>query len=234
MYPAQAASPAAWLSLKDALYWVQVGKADGVGICLPPGMISLDLDGVFAGGELEGWAAELIEQANTFAEKSPSGVGLHILGYHPAERLPGRLTSMPRVEVLTPGRFLTVTGQVLRSGRLRDLSDLVPIPARPQVPLIRRTSRPMEHAALLDRIARGRSGDLFQKLYVEGDFSSLGYPSCSEGDLALCRLLSWWCQRDVQLIDALYRTSALQREKWDRPVSSSETYGQMTIRKATS
>ena len=232
LYPVHAASPSSWLPLAEALRWVSTGQADGVGLCLPSGMIGLDLDGVFAGGELEEWAAELVEQANTFAEKSPSGVGLHILGYHPAERLPGRLTSMPRVEVLTAGRFLTVTGQVLRSGPLRDLSDLVPIPAAPQVPAVSRSARPMDQAALVDRIAMGRSGALFQRLFIENNCS--GFPSKSEADLSLCRLLSWWCQHDVQLIDAMFRSSSLFRSnKWDQPVSGEETYGQRTIRKAT-
>ena len=232
LYPVQASTPAAWLPLADAQHWVDTGQADGVGLCLPPGMIGLDLDGVFAGNDLEEWAAELVEQANTFAEKSPSGAGLHILGYHPAERLPGRLTSMPRVEVLTAGRFLTVTGQVLRSGPLRELSDLVPIPAPLQVPAVSRSARPMEQATLIDRIARGRSGALFQKLYIENDCSD--FPSKSEADLSLCRLLSWWCQHDEEMIDAMYRSSSLFRNKWDQPhFSEGETYGQRTIRKAT-
>ncbi|WP_407572386.1 hypothetical protein [Deinococcus altitudinis] len=226
----QASTPAAWLPLAEALRWVSTGQADGVGLCLPTGMIALDLDGVFTDGVLEDWADELVEKADTYAEKSPSGVGLHILGYHPAERLPGRLTSMPRVEVLTAGRFLTLTGQVLRSGPLRDLSDLVPIPARPQVLSIRRSAQPMEYAALVDRISRGRSGELFQQLHVRGDVS--GFPSKSEADLSLCRILSWWCQHDAQLIDAMFRSSALYRaNKWDRPISGSETYGELTVRK---
>lgn len=230
LYPVQAASPTAWLPLADAQHWVETGQADGIGICLPPGMIGLDLDGVFTGGKLEVWAAEVVEQANSFTEKSPSGVGLHVLGYHPAEWLPGRLTSMSRVEVLTAGRFLTVTGQVLRSGPLRDLTDLVPIPARREAPSIGRAERPRESSGLVERIARGRSWALFEQLYVRGDVS--GYPSHSEADLSLCRLLSWWCQHDAQLIDTLFRSSALYRPKWDVHASDAETYGQRTLRKA--
>jgi putative DNA primase/helicase len=184
LYPAQAASPASWLSLKDALYWVQVGKADGVGICLPPGMICLDLDNVLTGGELQPWAAELVDRADSFTQASPSGKGIHILGYHPAERLPGRLTDMKDVEVLTAGRYLTVTGEALHCRPLRDLTHVVPVSAHAQVSSIGRAQRQVESSALLDRIARGRSGDLFERLYVRADLS--GYPSQSEADLALC------------------------------------------------
>ena len=60
LYPVQASTPAAWLPLADAQHWVDTGQADGVGLCLPPGMIGLDLDGVFAGNDLEEWAAELV------------------------------------------------------------------------------------------------------------------------------------------------------------------------------
>lgn len=229
LYPVQAASPAAWLPLADALRWVETGQADGVGICLPPGMIGLDLDGVYYGGELEEWAAELVDKADSYTEKSPSGVGLHILGYHPVARLPGRLTGMFRVEVLTAERFLTVTGQAVKSRPLRDLADVVPIPARPQVPAVSRSTWPVEHAALVDRIARGRSGALFQQLYVDGDISR--YPSWSEADLALCRLFGWWCDGNLQHMDQLFRGSALYRPKWDLHFSA-ETYGERTLRMA--
>jgi hypothetical protein len=42
------------------------------------------------------------------------------------------------------------------------------------------------------------------------------YPSQSEADLALCRLLAYWANRDPSRIDALFRRSSLMRKKWDR------------------
>jgi primase-polymerase (primpol)-like protein len=42
------------------------------------------------------------------------------------------------------------------------------------------------------------------------------YSSQSEADLALCRLLAYWANRDASRIDALFRRSGLMRKKWDR------------------
>lgn len=64
---------------------------------------------------------------------------------------------------------------------------------------------------------------------LAGDIT--GYPSHSEADMALCSDLAYWCRKDAQLMDAVFRQSGLMREKWDRRQSGS-TYGALTIGKA--
>lgn len=58
------------------------------------------------------------------------------------------------------------------------------------------------------------------------------YPSQSEGDLALCRILAFWTGRDAPRIERMFRRSGLyRRDKWNKvhfPVTG-ETYGQHTI-----
>ena len=49
--------------------------------------------------------------------------------------------------------------------------------------------------------------------------------------LLLCRILAFWCQRDFQQIDRLFRQSGLMRPKWDE-LHGKETYGNMTIQEA--
>jgi putative DNA primase/helicase len=57
-----------------------------------------------------------------------------------------------------------------------------------------------------------KDGAKFRALW-NGDTS--GYPSQSEADLALCRLLAFWCGNDPARIERLFSQSALgQREKW--------------------
>jgi hypothetical protein len=53
----------------------------------------------------------------------------------------------------------------------------------------------------------------------------LGYPSPSEADLALVSLLAFWTGGDAVRIDALFRSSALMRGKWDAP-RGTQTYGE--------
>lgn len=229
LYPVQATAETAWLALDEALGWARRGQADGVGLCLPPGMIALDIDGVCRNGILEVWARELIERADSYTEWSPSGTGVHILGKHTAERLPGRLPADPRVEILTAGRYITVTGCALSPGVLSDLSHIVAasqenfLPASTALP-------PTDPAELIERISAGRNGERFLRLYRDGDTSD--YASWSEADLALCKILAWWCGGNVQLMDRIFRASALHRAKWDGRVSTAQTYGERTLLKA--
>ncbi len=58
------------------------------------------------------------------------------------------------------------------------------------------------------------------------------YPSQSEADLALCRILAYWTGRDAIRIDTIFRRSRLfRRSKWDTVhfSTSGETYGERTI-----
>jgi putative DNA primase/helicase len=74
------------------------------------------------------------------------------------------------------------------------------------------------------------NGPKFNRLW-SGDFSA--YPSQSEADLALCRILAFWTRRDAARIDSLFRQSGLFRPKWDVPhFGGGKTYGQATIEKA--
>ncbi len=66
-----------------------------------------------------------------------------------------------------------------------------------------------------------------------GDYKD--YPSQSEADLALCRLLAFYTNCDAGEIDRLFRESGLYRPKWDEPhFAGGKTYGQATIEKAVS
>ena len=63
------------------------------------------------------------------------------------------------------------------------------------------------------------------------EWDTTGYQSKSEADIALCNMLAFWTNRDVERIDRLFRASGLMRDKWDRRQSGS-TYGALTIQNA--
>lgn len=50
---------------------------------------------------------------------------------------------------------------------------------------------------------------------LDGDWVD-DYPSQSEADLALCSKLSFYCGRDPDQVDRIFRDSLLMREKWER------------------
>jgi hypothetical protein len=99
-----------------------------------PEFAALDLDRVLRAGTALPWAAALIERARSYAEKTPSGCGVRILGTvpsdFPATHRKWRHPDGGEFEVYaatTTGRYITVTG--LRIGdtpdELADLSELV-------------------------------------------------------------------------------------------------------------
>lgn len=56
--------------------------------------------------------------------------------------------------------------------------------------------------------------------------------SHSDADMALATLLVFWCGKDLNQMDRLFRKSCLVRDKWDRPQSGT-TYGRITLEKAS-
>jgi hypothetical protein len=73
------------------------------------------------------------------------------------------------------------------------------------------------------------------QLAWNGEWKFLGLPSQSECDLKICRALSFWCGRDFERVDRIYRQSPsyqVQAYKWDRGCRVGLTYGQATIQLA--
>jgi P4 family phage/plasmid primase-like protien len=90
------------------------------------------------------------------------------------------------------------------------------------------TPAPVPDENLWDIIAslrRQKNGEKFIRLFDDGDLT--GYGSQSEADLALCSILAFRAGPDPELIDRLFRLSALYRKKWERG-----DYRTTTIQKA--
>jgi P4 family phage/plasmid primase-like protien len=90
----------------------------------------------------------------------------------------------------------------------------------------------LDDAALLDKARGAVNGDLFRRLYDQGDTSAHGGDD-SAADLALCNLLAFWTRRDAARMDRLFQQSALYRgegraEKWCSRRNDT-TYGRITI-----
>jgi putative DNA primase/helicase len=229
--------PETWGRLSEALALYRAGKAAGVGfvLTLDIGIVGVDLDHCTKDGELEPWAAEIVERFSSYTERSPSGEGVRIFV---KGSLPSGRRKKGNVEIYNSGRYLTCTGQILRNAPatlevgqaaidwllekyFREPE--IPKPAPKPVP-----ARNMSEEALLDKAFRARNGDELRKLF-EGNFES--YPSQSEADLALCSRLAFWAQDPAQL-DRLFRQSKLYRDdKWNSRRGGS-TYGEQTVQRA--
>jgi primase-polymerase (primpol)-like protein len=86
-----------------------------------------------------------------------------------------------------------------------------------------------DEQAILRKALGAANGAKFARLW-RGDTSEYDN-DWSRADLALCRMLAYWCDGDRALVDALFRRSGLMRPKWDE-ARGRMTYGQRTIQAA--
>ena len=129
---ASVADPRTWGSHDDALATEGI---DGVGLVLTnhPNLAACDLDHCrdAATGGIEPWAQKLIEQAQSYAEITPSAAGLRVIGL--AEGLGRQHFNVPKgpngahVEVYCGGadRYITVSGDVLQDRPLGDITAVI-------------------------------------------------------------------------------------------------------------
>jgi Primase C terminal 2 (PriCT-2) len=153
--PCQSADPMRHASTQDAATWdsfpaamgaVAAAEADGAGYVLSGDAehVFLDLDNCRdpVTGEIAPWAMRLLEECGSYAEVTPSGRGLRIIGLNESFRTPvHRSVAMPdgsRVEIYHRcPRYVTVSGQRLPGApdELRPIcdvaADLLPL-ARPE------------------------------------------------------------------------------------------------------
>src|SRR6202035_4310171 len=240
---ASTTDPATWRSAAEAKAALhQHGGFDGIGFVFSgtDPFAGVDLDHCLdEQGQIEPWAQQVVDRLSTYTEISPSGRGLKL--FLQAE-LPVGGNRKGRIEMYDSARYFTVTGQHVagtpltveaRQGELTALhAELFGGRPRETIPEAASLSeaRSLEDAELLARARQARNGEKFVGLFERGDLSSYGDDD-SAADLALCCLLAFWCQRDVERIDRLFRRSALMRPKWDQKRGET-TYGGRTIRAA--
>ena len=78
---------------------------------------------------------------------------------------------------------------------------------------------------VIHNLSAQKNREKFYQLFEEGDISAFG--SQSEADLALCTMIAFRTGERPELIDSVFRKSALYREKWER-----DDYREATIQKA--
>lgn len=223
-----------------------VKNFDGIGIGVFDGISAIDVDDcINNNGSLTALAKDAIEiLKDYYIEISPSKRGLRILFAvdkdfcYDKEKYYINNQKMG-LEIYISGstnRFLTITGDVLNKGntfkmqnpKLLTLLDKYMV--RPKLgPL-----KPVENSNVVhisDDFLLKKAFSCSNKFKNLWNGETTGYPSQSEADFALCILLAFWCNRDIDQMDRLFRKSSLMRDKWDREQGDS-TYGNITLKKA--
>lgn len=259
---ASTTDPETWGSFEDAVAYAETGDAAGIGFVFTDDdpVVGVDLDDCRDpdSGEADPWAAEIIEQLDSYTEVSPSGTGFHVLV---RGELPAGRNRHGDIECYDTARFFTVTGdRVGLQQKIVERTDALvtvhgehvqdddamalagdsntDLRVQPQPP----EQDPQEHSEpttnagplsdeeLLSRAENAANGAKFSRLW-QGTTS--GYDSHSEADMALACLLAFWTGGDRTRMDELFRDSGLMRDKWDEiHYADGTTYGETTIDRA--
>jgi hypothetical protein len=252
---AQSNRPETWLSFAPIIdhYLKPVGWVpDGIGFRPTGDIVALDLDHCRdpETGTIADWALEIIRLIDSYTEISPSGTGIRILCYgklQPGRRKCGNVEmydeSSPKYLTITghhlPGTPLTlewrqkeierVHSQHLRAGTIAETEESQD--EKPALlPVVTQATPGLTVERIVDRASKAANGDKFLMLY-DGDLQAAGYSSQSEAELSFVSMVAFWAGPEPELIDAVYRSSGLLRDKWDS-CRGGRTYGEITIEKA--
>lgn len=235
-----------WVTYDEAVKAAEERGYNGVGFKIPQGYFFLDIDHK----ELtDPFVQLMLERFNSYSEYSVSGGGIHIYGKCNIDRLPtyldkdGKLRLDKAFYMKNPhnstelycggitNRFAVYTGNVICNVTPKECTDALLVTLdkdmRRKQKVKYSEKRDGDDRELFDIVAnllKQKNGEKFRKLYSDGDFSDYG--SQSEADCALCAMIAFRTGADPEMIDTVFRSSALYREKWER-----EDYRTATIEK---
>ena len=234
---AKSNDPTTWSAFQACLAAVSADEFDGIGFMFSvTGYVGIDLDRVQdSEAGMATWAYSIIERLNSYAETSQSGEGVHIIakgtlppGRHRKGQVEMYDSTSPRYFAMTGLHLMNTPATIeertteLASIHVDFVADIVAETIRiPNVAGMSTAS--LDDADVILRARAAANGSKFTTLYDRGDWRSLGYPSQSEADAALCRILAFWTNNDAARVDSLFRRSALMREKWERDDYRSNT-----------
>lgn len=212
---------------------------DGIGFVFTKqsGLVGVDFDHVRdpVTGE---WNSDDVMDAlslNSYTEISPSGDGLHVIC---KGKKPSSACKAGNHEMYDSGRYFTVTGKMFPGcnpaisksqnainrlySKWFSFRECKPVPSRVNSCFKRHIVEPANDCQIPLELAdidiigicnHAKNSSKFKKLF-SGDWS--GYPSQSEADFALCRILAFYSS-DPGQIERIMRSSGLARAKWNRP-----------------
>lgn len=231
-----------WSSYSQAVE--EAPKHSGIGFVLGDGYIGVDIDNKeqevkeYKNGNANNVIGKFINKLGSYAEYSPSGNGIHILGK--GTKPDGKCRKGDFEVYDGNGRYFTVTGDIANDKReLKDITeDIKPLfseyidKGKPSTTTERKENiQPLDltEQEVIKIASNSKNGQKFQDL-LNGNWEAY-FPSQSEADLSLCNDLAFYTGKDFNMIDNIFRSSGLYRTKWDRRTGQA-TYGVNTINEA--
>lgn len=216
---ASVTDPNTWAGFDECVNAMSSGWYAGIGFVLTENdpYSFIDLDDTKGDQTALDRQIKIFNEFNSYAERSPSGSGLHIIvkGAIPS----GRRRSF--IEVYSSLHYMTMTGDVYRNAPINDCNELLNI----LWGQMGQGSVAVAHYAGLaeaketdeqvyNRAVAAANGDKFAELYA-GKWEGM-YASQSEADFALVDIIAFYTQNRAQ-ISRMFRASGLgQRDKAKR------------------
>ncbi len=233
--------PATWMQFDEAIehYGDNADLYDGIGFVFTEHdpYVFIDFD------KLNERTKKHIYGLNSITWYSQSRKGTHTFV---KARLPrDQINVRGKIEMYQNRKFCAMTGELVKGSptRIAERQDVVDKLVKEysntnvRVRKSKKTTPPKTADEVIDLLEREKSDRrLFQTLFHDGDIVEYR-DDHSAADLALCNKIAWYCygneERREELIDEVFRRSALMRDKWDeRHRSDGATYGEMTIEAA--
>nr|DAP89328.1 MAG TPA: dsDNA helicase [Caudoviricetes sp.] len=233
-----------WVTYDEAIAAVQKRHAAGVGFVIPEGYFFLDIDHM----ELtDPFVQTILNRYNSYTEYSQSGNGVHAYGKIDISKIPtytddkGKLRLNKQFYMKNPhnatelyfggitNRFACFTGNAILDIPLKDCTQAVlttldkDMRKKKKKKYSAKRDGDADAAYIIAELREQRNGEKFEMLFDRGDISEYGNDD-SAANCALCALIAFRTGDNPELIDAIFRQSALMRDKWER-----EDYREMTI-----
>ena len=239
-----------WVTYEEAAGALEKGKFDGIGFVIPEGYFFLDIDHRDAS---DPYVRMMLERFDSYAEMSVSGSGIHIYGKCDPDKIPtytdksGKLRldaafymkNPNDVELYIGGitnRYAAFTGKAVRDVPLAECTQALittldkDMRRKPKERYSETRDGSRDIFDIVCDLRKAKNGEKFSALYDRGDMSGFlhedGTADQSRADCALCAMIAFRTGPDPEAIDAVFRSSALYREKWER-----EDYRNATIQR---
>lgn len=244
--PGRSNDPDSWADYETAINNVQKFNCDGIGFYFGNGYVGLDIDSVLE--DLEEVAAGINDPSNliirareltdyTYCELSMSKTGIHCIF---KGEIPGERRRKGNFEMYEDGRFFALTGMALEeNSKIKPLDksqmDELYKFCFGQEKIIPTTNPVSVHSIdlsvdeIIEKALASKNGTRFKLLY-EGGWEQF-YTSQSEADMAFANDLAFWCGKDTNKMDIIFRNSSLMREKYDTKRGKT-SYGTQLLSKA--
>lgn len=208
-----------WATFDEAVNALSSGRFNGLGFVLTESdpYVFIDLDDTKGDQTALDRQMKIYNEFDSYAERSPSGSGLHII-------VKGSLPSGRRrssIEIYSSARYMTMTGDVYRNAPIREYNELINV----LYGQMGHGSVAVAHYAglaeaketdeqVINRALVAANGDKFAELNA-GKWQGM-YSSQSEADFALVDIIAFYTQNRAQ-IARIFRMSGLgQRDKAKR------------------